>query len=204
MYIYTANDIWMNTSEMPDRLLFWLRDQLRIENPEYKKAIKYGFSTEKINKYIRLYKQVNHFFIIPRGFGNILIQYLRKHNIPYSFQDRRLRLPEVPFQSYIKLRDYQEKAVNAMLKATQGFLVSPCGSGKTVMMVEMMTRLKQPTLFIVHQKELMEQIINTAVALTDVTRDEIGIIGSGKKTVGKRMTVATVQTLNKVELKELV
>lgn len=204
MDIYVAHDIWMKYEEMPSQLLIWLRERLRLENPDYTKAVKYGFSTNNIDRYIRLYKQDGRFMVVPRGLGNDIIHYSREHNIPYTFHDRRLRLPEVSFQSNINLRDYQETAVEVMLKNTQGFLVAPCGSGKTVMMIEMMTKLKQPTLFIVHQKELMEQIINTAITLTDVTRDEIGIIGAGKKSVGKRMTVATVQTLNKLKLKELV
>jgi superfamily II DNA or RNA helicase len=204
MDIYAADDIWMEYEEIPGNLLFWLRDHLRLENPNYTKAVKYGFSTNNIDRYIRLYKQDGRFMVVPRGLGNDIIHYAREHNIPYTFHDRRLKLPEVSFQSNINLRNYQETAVDVMLKNTQGFLVAPCGSGKTVMMIEMMTRLKQPTLFIVHQKELMEQIINTAVALTDVTRDEIGIIAAGKKSVGERMTVATVQTLNKTDLRELV
>ena len=94
-------------------------------------------------------------------------------------------------------------AVNKLMQVTQGFLVSPCGSGKTVMMFELMTRIKQPTLFIVHQKELMDQIIHTAVAFTDVTKEEIGVIGNGKRTIGDRMTVATIQTLNRMDLDEI-
>jgi superfamily II DNA or RNA helicase len=204
MDIYVSNDIRMKYEEMPRELINWLRKRLTLDNPDYKKAIKYEFSTRNIDEYIRLYELKNGYFIIPRGLGNELILYFRKYKIKYEFRNERLVLPEVSFQSSIKLRDYQEKAVDTMLKSTQGFLVSPCGSGKTVMMIEMMSRIKQPTLFIVHQKELMEQIMNTAIALTDVTKEEIGIIGAGKKSIGKRMTVATVQTLNRVDLKELV
>lgn len=204
MDIYVSNDICMRYEDMPKDLIVWLRNRLTLDNPDYKKAIKFEFSTRNLDEYIRLYELRGGYFIIPRGIGNELILYLRNHKIQYKFHNKRLLLPEVSFQSNIKLRDYQDKAVEAMLKSTQGFLVSPCGSGKTVMMVEMMCRIKQPTLFIVHQKELMEQIMNTAIALTGVTKEEIGIIGAGKKSIGKRMTVATVQTLNRVDLKELV
>lgn len=202
MEISISQDILMKYDEMPRPLVYWLREQLKFNNPQYVNAQKYGFSTHGISKYICLYKEFDEYFSVPRGIGNELIRYLRKENINYTLVDRRVLLPKVNFKSHIQLRDYQKKAIRAMLMSTQGFLVAPCGAGKTVMMVEMACQLKQPTLFIVHQKELMEQIINTVVALTDVERDEIGIIGSGNKTIGERVTVATIQTLNRVNLRD--
>lgn len=203
MDVYVASDIRMKLDEMPFGLIDWVEDRLTLSNPAFERAEKYGYSTYNIPKTIKLFKFHAGHIIVPRGIGNELIAYLRKHQIEFEILDNRVLHPEIPFKSYIKLRDYQEKAVKTMLKGTQGFLVSPCGSGKTVMMVEMMTRIKQPTLFIVHQKELMEQVINTAVNLTDLTKEEIGIIGSGKRTVGNRMTVATIQTLNRIDIDDL-
>lgn len=193
----------MKFDDVPEELRQVLVCALTLDNPDYKKVVRYGFRTDNIPPRIRLYRCPTDTLILPRGMTQTVIRYLKTHNIPFNIDDKRLIMPKVEFKSYIKLRDYQQTAVNKMLKQTQGFLVSPCGSGKTVMMIEMMARIKQPTLFIVHQKELMEQIINTAEELTDVTKEEIGIIGAGKKSIGKRMTVATIQTLNKMDLTEL-
>lgn len=194
----------MDLKDVPDELFSVLTRALTIDNPNYKKALKYGFRAHNIEKTIKLYKIKNHSIVMPRGIIKTILKYAITHKIHYSLDDKRILLPKVNFESNITLRDYQEQALEKVLKNTQGFLVSPCGSGKTVMMVEMMTRIKQPTLFIVHQKELMDQIVSTAVNLTDLTKEEIGIIGSGKRTVGERMTVATIQTLNKVDLKEYI
>ena len=203
MDIYTSNDIRMKEIEVPSGLRDQLLKELTLDNPAYTSAVKYGYSTRNIASKIQLYDYKDEFLVVPRGVGNDIIRYLRNHNITYQIHDKRLILPAVNFQSKIKLRDYQEEAVEQIMKGTQGFLVSPCGSGKTVMMIELMTRIKQPTLFIVHQKELMDQIVNTAVNLTDLTKEEIGIIGGGKCSIGERMTVATIQTLNRMDLDEI-
>lgn len=201
--IYVSHDIRMMLNEVPEELYKKLEERLTLTNPAYENALKYGYSTHNIPEKIRLFEIKGNNFIVPRGVGNIIIDYLRSEKIKYTFNDFRLRLPTVEMQSKIKLRDYQDEAVKKMLKGTQGFLVSPCGSGKTVMMIELMTRIKQPTLFIVHQKELMDQIITTAVNLTDITKKEIGILGAGKRTIGERMTVATIQTLNRMNLEDI-
>lgn len=203
MKIYVSNDIRMMEDEVPNGLREQLLNDLTLDNPAFLSAEKYGYSTYNIPSKIRLYELEDGWMIVPRGVGNNIIRYLQSENIPYQFNDERLLLPAVEFQSKIKLRDYQKEAVEQMMQRTQGFLVSPCGSGKTVMMIELMTRLKQPTLFIVHQKELMDQIVNTAINLTDVTKEEIGIIGAGKRSIGERMTVATIQTLNRMDLDEI-
>lgn len=71
----------------------------------------------------------------------------------------------------IKLYDYQEELVN---KARQAYkdgyrspcIVAPCGAGKSVMIAEIIrlaTLKKQKVLFLVHRKELLEQIEQTLI-----------------------------------------
>jgi superfamily II DNA or RNA helicase len=202
--IYVANDIRLKIEEIPKELRLMIKKSLTLPNPAYEQALKYGNGGFiRVPKEIVLYIENEGFLNVPRGVANKIIYFLKQNNIPYQIHDHRTVFPEVNFESRIILRDYQKEAVNKLTQVTQGFLVSPCGSGKTVMMIELMTRIKQPTLFIVHQKELMDQIIQTAVNLTDVTKDEIGIIGNGKRTIGKRMTVATIQTLNRMDINEI-
>src|SRR5690554_5344746 len=69
----------------------------------------------------------------------------------------------------IKLHDYQQKLVD---KARQAFkdgykapcIVAPCGAGKSVIISEitrLTTKNKKHVLFLVHRKELIDQIQNT-------------------------------------------
>lgn len=69
----------------------------------------------------------------------------------------------------IKLYDYQEDLINRTREAfSTGYkspcIVSPCGSGKSIMIAEISrktTANKKRVLFLVHRKELIDQIKNT-------------------------------------------
>ena len=103
----------------------------------------------------------------------------------------------VEFNSNIQLYDHQSQAVEVAIERGGGVIVSPAGSGKTVMGLEIIARLRQPTLWITHTKELLYQVIDRAVQFLDIDRDEIGILGDGKRTIGERFTAGLVQTLVK-------
>lgn len=62
---------------------------------------------------------------------------------------------------------------------------------------------RQPALWITHTRELADQVIQRAVDVLGLERDEIGYIGSGKFAVGTRLTVALVQTLSKRDLSDI-
>lgn len=96
-----------------------------------------------------------------------------------------------------QLRDYQEFAVEAAIEKGGGIIVSPAGSGKTVMGLEIIARLGQPALWVTHTKELLYQTIDRAVEFLQVPKDEIGIMGDSKRIIGDRLTVGLVQTLVK-------
>ena len=74
-------------------------------------------------------------------------------------------------------------------------LQAPTGSGKTVMALSVIAERKQPALIIVHGKELLNQWIDRIVAFLDIPRDEIGVIGGGKKRLGDKITVGIINSI---------
>jgi superfamily II DNA or RNA helicase len=54
---------------------------------------------------------------------------------------------------------------------------------------------RQPTVVVVHTKDLAFQWIQRIEQFLDIPADQVGLIGAGKKTWGDRVTVALVQTL---------
>ena len=84
-----------------------------------------------------------------------------------------------------------------MLKKEFGTLSAPTGSGKTVMALHMIAQRRQPSLIIVHTKDLALQWIDRIHSFLNIPTDEIGLIGSGRKRLGTRLTVALVQSLYK-------
>ncbi len=121
----------------------------------------------------------------------------QKDGINFHLVDETQALPTVEIDFQGELRPFQASAVNEMLIKRFGSLSAPTGSGKTVMGLYLIAKRKQPALVVVHTKELLNQWIARAETFLGIPIDEIGVIGSGKKRIGERLTVATVQSLVK-------
>jgi superfamily II DNA or RNA helicase len=147
---------------------------------------------------IELWKRSDSGLIIPRGFTGQTIALCKRQEIRFQLEDRRRTLPPIVFTFKGKLRPFQLEAVKAMLKRDFGTLTAPTGSGKTIIALYLIVERGQPVLIVVHTKELLDQWVSRIQTFLGIPREEIGIIGAGKQTIGKRITVATVQTLVKI------
>jgi superfamily II DNA or RNA helicase len=201
--VKVSHQIEINEYEIPPLILKRIKNDLKLPNPDYQHAIKFSQNQfKRPPEFIELYRSEDKKLIIPRGYGSKLLKYLRDAGTPYVLQDERLVLPQVDFKSTIQLRNYQEAAVNQLIKWKQGGVVAPCGAGKTMIMLEAMARIGQPALWITHTKELADQVIERARDVFDIAIDEIGFIGDGRFKVGSRLTVALIQTLSKADMDE--
>jgi len=78
------------------------------------------------------------------------------------------------------------------MQSDQGVIISPTGSGKSLIGLEIIRQRKQKSLIIVHNKELAAQwkrLIEKHFGL------KTGFIGQGKWHIGDEVTIALVQTL---------
>ncbi len=112
-------------------------------------------------------------------------------------KDRTRKLAPVDFTFAGKLHGFQEKAVQDVLSRRFGVLQSPTGSGKTVMALSVIAQRRQPTLIIVHGKELMNQWKERVVEFLGIPEAEVGLIGGGKHSIGGRVTIAIINSLYK-------
>ncbi len=174
-----------------------LKQRLTLKNPKWLEN-KYMKRWQRDTKReLRFYERTDNGLIVPRGFSRQLIGMARKLDVPYRIDDQRRTLAEVDFKFKGRLRPFQEKAVDDVLKRDFGVLSSATGSGKTVMALYIISERKKPALIVVHTKELLNQWIDRIVSFLNIPRNKIGVIGNGKKTIGKLITVAMVQTLYK-------
>ena len=175
-----------------------------VMNPERIKAARYCKYLKNIPEKLYLWEHDEKagLLLLPRGYAWRLMGLL--HNIPYRFIDDRVQLQAVEFGSKIKLRDYQLPAVEAMIgTATQGILQAPAGSGKTQMGLEIIARIGQPALWLTHTKDLAEQVLTRAAGVLDIPRGEIGMLGAGRNSVGRRLTIGIVQKMVRMDLSEI-
>ncbi len=132
---------------------------LTIDNPKYVDAVKYGrWVGKKLKPKLTFYTKSKKGLSFPRGFANEAVRLVRRFDgtVP-EIIDRRRSCPEVDFDFNASLRPYQQEAVDAVVGRQFGVLESGTGSGKTVMALAIIALRRQPTLIIVHNKELLYQ-----------------------------------------------
>jgi superfamily II DNA or RNA helicase len=173
-----------------------LRRRLTFDNPAYIEAKRMERSTRGIPPILRFFKERGRALIVPRGMARWIVTTAREDGIPCEIDDRRRSCPAVAFSFKGALRDYQNEAVRAILARDFGVLTAPTGSGKTVMALAVVAKRRQPTLIIVHTRELAEQWAARIETFLGIPREEVGRIGGGKRIVAP-ITVAMVQTLYK-------
>ncbi len=188
----------LRLKNVPPDIFKILTETLQFINPKWLENEKMGRWNRSTPKELRFYDKVGAAGLwIPRGYMRQLILLCRRHEIKYEIEDRRRRLPLVDFSFKGKLRPFQQVAVEEMLARDFGTLSSATGSGKTIMALYMVVQRKQPTLIIVHTKDLASQWADRIEAFLGITTEKIGIIGGGKKVVGEEITIALVQSLYK-------
>ncbi len=98
-----------------------------------------------------------------------------------------------------EVRDYQKSAADALVGDKGpgtgfGTIVLPCGAGKTVVGIEIMTRLQTHTLVLTTNISAVHQWISELLDKTSLTADQIAEYTGESKTI-KPVTVATYQIL---------
>jgi superfamily II DNA or RNA helicase len=186
----------LKLNPVPARLLEMLAERFQMVNPKWLENDRMGRWNRETKKVLRFYRRFGkNGIIIPRGYARQLILLLNRENITYATNDQRRVLPAVDFSFNGSLKSFQSIAVAEMKKKDFGTLSAPTGSGKTVMGLYLIAQRRQPTVVVVHTKDLAFQWIQRIEQFLGIPADEVGLIGAGKKRIGDRITVALVQTL---------
>ena len=168
------------------------KEELTIENPKYKKLLGMGKSTWNVPEHLHLFEEEGR--VLPRGYLSRITRLLREADASFRGEDKMLTLKEERYTFKGTLRPYQKQAVASWGDVFQGILEAPCGAGKTVMMMKLIAEKKQPSLIIVHTKDLLHQTIE---AVEKWLGETPGVITGGEYDV-KRITVATIQSLRRI------
>jgi hypothetical protein len=103
----------------------YCRNVLTIKNPEIQKKQAMGFWVGNVSKYIKMYSINSNKYILPLGCIDDIWQ--MRDNCEYKLDLKDHLKLDFP-QSNITLYDYQEQAVDFMIKCKRGILESKCGS----------------------------------------------------------------------------
>lgn len=176
-----------------------VRQSLTLKNPVFLEAERMNRWTGKIPEHIKCFKDdmLDGRLYVPRGFTRTVASMAKEYFVPFKCVDNTRSLPEVDFHFNGTLRPYQQTAADAAMQRRYGVIQLPTGGGKTVVALYIISQRRQPALIIVHTKELLNQWIQRIHTFLGIPKEEIGIIGNGKKLIGEMITVACVQTLYK-------
>lgn len=192
MEVFVTGSICFAVEQIPPKMLERLRLDFSVANPEYVKRKRLGRRTVGVPSRIECLTEDEFGIVeIPRGGVALFRQRCVEYGIPVSFESRRVLFPLLRLKADIELRPYQKEAVRAMRTGVQGFVVAPCGAGKSVLAAGLIAELDQPTLILVHTRELLDQwrsLIQTIFGF------EPGVISGGRFEIAP-ITVATVQSL---------
>ncbi len=185
----------LTVSQPTEELKRWCRQNLIIANPEYAKKARMGFWLGNTPKEISLYEENGGDLILPFGvLKSIPADIWETADFLADFAEPKV----VNFNADVPLYDYQEVAVEEMIKAKFGILQSPAGSGKTQMGIAIATRLGRKTLWLCHTLDLVKQSKERAEQY--MSKSLMGFIKEGKVNIGSGITFATVQTMSKLDL----
>lgn len=196
--IMLGNKIVLNRPGVSLPLINFLKEELNFANTKFLIRKKLGKNTWGVARNFKFVEERNNEVLIPRGMIGRLIRFCKEQHIDYTFVDERTKNPSVSFASTIQLREHQQAVVEACSKKDFGVITAPPGSGKTVIGLYVIAEKGQPALIVVHRKQLADQWIERIESFLGIPKRDIGSISGGKSKVGKSITIATIQSLNKL------
>jgi superfamily II DNA or RNA helicase len=187
----------------PIELVQKVRKDLQFKNPLYENAKRYGkYAHQYMSPTLDFfsYNKEKNILYVPRGYVWYAVKYFKENGFQYEVKDKTTILERIDVEFKGELRDYQLSAVKDIIGYPSGVLEAGTGSGKTIMALSVIAKRKQPTLIIVHTKELFNQWNERIKSFLNYSP---GMIGSGKYVV-KDITVGIVQSVqnNMEELKD--
>lgn len=202
--IYIKGQVFLKRIQLNPKLTEFLRENLNFLNSDYFVKKRLGKTAYNIEKYFKLIEETPEGIIIPRGFVSTLFAFCKAEHIPVKIVDERQKLEPITIHSKIELRPQQEEVLEKTEVKDFGVIVSPPGSGKTIIALELIARKEQPTLILVHRKQLFDQWIERIQSFLGIPKDKIGQIGNQKDKIGKEITVAMIQSLTREKSLELI
>lgn len=186
--------------EVSAKVVERLRLALTFPNPAYLERVRMGLSVGVEPEALCLLDEREGVVRIPRGAIHALKRAAAADAVAIACEDARAfpcALLEQPGE--LPLRDYQARAVDKLVRVTQGVVVIPCGGGKTRVGMGAIARLRTPTLILVHTLDLAEQWL---AELREKLGMEAGLIGDGTERTAQ-VTVAVIQALVRWDPKKL-
>lgn len=190
-----ADQTYIPRHALPPPLIARLIRLAAFQNPGFYAAQAMRRSTYDKPRIISCAELTSHHVALPRGCFDAALDLLASLGITVTIEDRRFSGAAIPVAFTGALRSDQEIAIAALLPHDTGVLAATTAFGKTILAIRMMAERGRNTLVLVHRRQLMDQWIERLTAFSNMPRDAIGTIGSGRRKPKGQVDVALIQSL---------
>ncbi len=200
--ITISSHLSIHLTGLPSRVVMTLKKAATFPNPKFYELQRMRMSTYPHPRFIFSGETRSDSLIMPRGTLDKLVSILEKAGAEVVIRDERPRRRKISSEFAGKLTDLQKEALCEIKKHDYGILVSPPGSGKTVIGCALIAERKVSTLIIVHRQPLFEQWRDRMNEFNGIDRKMIGIISGAKSKLTGKIDIAMIQSLVKYDALE--
>ena len=186
-----------------------IKKKLTFDNPAYRNAMRYSrYSRVSIPPSLMYYSQSKYngepCIKVPIGFD--LASVVEDYSLLNVIDEREYsHIDHAPF--VLELRDDQAEAGSKYLYyknklPLRSMIQLPTGKGKSILGLYIASKLSCKTLIVVHKDDLVDGW-KKDIALAFDNKVHAGLIKAKSREVGHFLTIATVQTLNRLSSEEL-
>lgn len=166
-----------------------------FHNPEYYLARNLRKSVQDIPMWIQCFDEDSEFLMLPIGLEETFVEICDSYHVKINVIDKRYQGKTIDVNFHGDLREKQVTAVEELLAVSNGILHANTAFGKTVAAIALIAERKVNTLIIVDRISLLEQWRERLSVFLNIPKNEIGVIGGGKKKPTGNVDVAVSQSL---------
>lgn len=198
-----SSNVFIPNTHLPDKLYKYLKKELNFPNHNFYTKERFGYSTWNTPRFIKTLERLPDGIVVPLGFIEKLNEFCQKEQISVEVVDNRIITKQTRFPSKLILRKDQKQTLQQLLTQDRVILEAQPGFGKTMVALALMKKLSQKTLIIVHTNTLLHQWQKRITDYFALSKQDIGIIGDNKWSVGKKVTIASYMTLSRRGVEEI-
>lgn len=204
-----ANMLYIPLANLSAKCVNAFKRIAAFRNPEFYEKQGMRLSTYNIPRIISCSEMTDDYLALPRGCEDAVYDVLSQHNVYVTISDKTNPGRSINVKFKGKLREEQQKAIEAFAKHNIGTLSATTAFGKTVFAIGMIAKRKVNTLILVHNKALLEQWkerlenfleINETIEESERRRGRkkqssiIGCLCSGKNSLHGIIDIALLQS----------
>jgi len=175
------------------------RDAFEYDNPDFWKKKRLGFYTGDTPRTIGLVEVTPEELLLPRGGWDRFVEILRRNGAEPAVDDRTVRGTGPLGVTYAEPSEWnlgadQLSAARQALLRRQGVILGPCASGKTEILLKLISDAGERALVLVHTERILKGWLQKAAERFFVEESEIGVL-YGKAKRERNLTIGMVKTV---------